>query len=177
MSSTAGSRYNGAVEFILRDSRPGDFETLWAIDQACFPSGIAYSRVELKFYIRRRNSFTLVAENVAEEEGLGQEKSPRSPVPTTRIAGFIVGEAVRGQGHIITIDVIAEARRSGLGSELLTAAEDRLRSAACASIHLETAVDNKAAIAFYKRHKYFIEKTAPRYYSNGVDALVLAKPL
>jgi len=46
MSSTAGSRYNGAVEFILRDSRPGDFETLWAIDQVTGTRwGRAYSQV------------------------------------------------------------------------------------------------------------------------------------
>ena len=41
--------------------------------------------------------------------------------------GFIVAEAGRA-GHIITIDVLDEFRRSGLGSQLMAAAEDRLRS-------------------------------------------------
>ena len=42
---------------------------------------------------------------------------------------------------------------------------------------LETAVDNASALAFYKRHQYFLVKTVPRYYATGVDALVLKKDL
>jgi ribosomal protein S18 acetylase RimI-like enzyme len=38
-------------------------------------------------------------------------------------------------------------------------------------------VDNRDALAFYKRHGYYLIKTVPRYYSNGVDALVLEKDL
>ena len=42
---------------------------------------------------------------------------------------------------------------------------------------LETAVDNVAALSFYKRHGYSVVRTWPRYYSNGVDALVMRKEL
>ena len=42
---------------------------------------------------------------------------------------------------------------------------------------LETAVDNRAALAFYKAHEYDVVRTIPRYYSDGVDALVLKKDL
>jgi ribosomal protein S18 acetylase RimI-like enzyme len=73
--------------------------------------------------------------------------------------------------------VLQEARRLGVGSQLLTAAEERLRKLKCNSVSLETAVDNQSALFFYKRHGYFTVKTIPRYYSNGVDALVLQKDL
>jgi len=63
--------------------------------------------------------------------------------------------------------VIAAARRFGMGSLLLRAAEDRLISAGCRSVELETAVDNAAALLFYKRHGYSVVTTYPRYYSNG----------
>ena len=53
----------------------------------------------------------------------------------------------------------------------------RLAAAGCQRVSLETAVDNASAISFYKRHGYFLAKTVPRYYSNGVDALVLEKDL
>ena len=151
--------YNVAVAFLIRDFKPEDFEMLWRIDQECFPPGISYSRQELKLYMRRRGAFTLVANDV---DGA--------------IAGFIVAQA-GSTGHVVTIDVIAAARRSGVGSLLLRAAEDRLRAAGSRAVGLETAVDNAAALSFYKRHGYSIVRTWPRYYSNGVDALVMKKEL
>jgi len=157
------TRYNGAVSFVIREFLPADFETLWRLDQECFPPGISYSRQELKFYMRRKRSFTLVAEADGE--------TGHAP-----IGGFII--AYGGvTGHIITIDVTAKLRRSGLGSQLLKAAEDRLRTAGSRGVTLETAVDNSGALAFYKRHGYSVVGTWPRYYSNGVDALVMTKDL
>jgi len=153
------------VAFLIRDANPDDFDKLWRMDQECFPPGISYSRMELKVYMRRRGAFTLVAE---------QPPSSKAQAP---IAGFLVAEAGRGVGHIITIDVIPSTRRSGVGSQLLRAAEERLRAAGCRAVALETAVDNLSALAFYKRHGYAVIKTWPRYYSNGVDALVLRKEL
>ena len=170
--------YNDEVEFTLRDFRREDFETLWRIDQECFPPGISYSRLELAAYVRRWGSFTLVAES-SDMNGnvmLGQNRSSAKPSSIT--LGFIVAEASRrGVGHIITIDVLPAAQRLGLGSKLLNAAEDRLRTAGCRRVSLETAVDNQAALVFYKKHGYSLTKTVPGYYSNGVDALVLSKQL
>ena len=169
--------------FTIRDFQPADFDRLWRIDQECFPPGISYSRLELRVYMRRRGSFTLVAVD-GEVEGTGDAilgKSKKSPSPESAlrsgIEGFIVAEAGRGSGHIITIDVMDGARRSGVGSLLLRSAEERLRVAQCRTVELETAVDNISALAFYKRHGYGVIGTLPRYYTNGVDALVLRKEL
>jgi ribosomal-protein-alanine N-acetyltransferase len=174
--SARASRYNVGVPSTIRDFRLDDFETLWHIDQECFSPGISYSRPELKFYIRRRGSFTLVAEKETEKAAERvPEKATAAPVEE-KIAGFIVTQTGR-TGHIITIDVIAAARRSGVGSRLLQAAEDRLRAAGSKTVSLETAVDNLPALAFYKRHGYSVTETVPRYYSNGVDALRMKKEL
>ncbi len=135
--------------------------------------------------MRRRASFTLVA---ASQESVKSDDSPsatetRQNLPASglsegAIAGFLIAEAgARARGHIITIDVIPSARRAGVGSLLLRAAEDRLISVECRSVELETAVDNLSAISFYKRHGFSVIKTFPRYYSNGMDALVLEKTL
>ena len=154
------------MQFRLREYRPEDFNTLWQIDQSCFPPNIAYSQFELRTYIRRARSLTLVAES--EESG--------SVRPT--ILGFLVAESGRnGAGHIITIDVRPEARRHHVGTAVLDAAEARLRAANCSYVRLETAVDNVSALAFYKRHGYDVVQTIPRYYSNGLDALLMEKSL
>jgi [ribosomal protein S18]-alanine N-acetyltransferase len=154
------------VQFTIRDYRPEDFEVLWEIDQQCFPPGISYSKYELKTYICWRNAFTLVVEIA------GTEAQRAATV------GFLVAASrQRGVGHIVTIDVLSEARRHGLGSTLLRMGEERFRASGYRSVRLETAVDNLGALAFYKRHGYDVVKTVPRYYSNGVDALLLEKDL
>jgi [ribosomal protein S18]-alanine N-acetyltransferase len=144
---------------MLRDFRKDDFDRLWALDQECFPPGIAYSKAELMHYIRRQGTFTIVAEADGE------------------IAAFVVGEMVCQRGHLITLDVHERVRRAGLGSKLMVAAETRLRERGCAVVFLETAVDNFAAISFYKRHEYAVLKTIPRYYDGKLDALLMGKKL
>jgi len=148
------------VAFVIRDSKPEEFETLWWIDQQCFPPEIAYSRQELRTYMRRREAFTLVAAREPEES----------------VGGFLVAQSGL-TGHIITIDVLKASRRAGVGSLLLRSAEDRLAATGSRAVGLETAVDNASALAFYKRHGYHVIRTWPRYYANGVDALVLEKKL
>ncbi len=166
------------MKFALRDFRPEEFETLWRIDQQCFAPGISYSRLELATYLQRPGAFALVADGfqVTDTGGLKGPSKPGQSSPET--VGFIVAEAgSRGSGHIITIDVLPQARGLGIGSQLLHAAEGRLGDARCQSVILETAVDNKASLSFYKRHCYSVIKTLPGYYSNGVDAFVLKKDL
>lgn len=147
------------VQLKLREYRKEDFDRLWVIDQQCFPAGIAYSKAELMHYIRRQGAVTIIAETENE------------------IGGFAVAERVRQRGHLVTLDVLSPFRRSGIGSKLMIAAEDVLRSEGCTVVFLETAVNNLAAIAFYKKHEYVVLKTIPRYYEGKLDALLMGKKL
>lgn len=166
------TRYNGSVSFRVRPFQQADFETLWRMDQVCFDPQLAYSRLELAFYMRRPGAFTLVAEAEGEDTGKNGDGAGQ-------ILGFVVAEARRKgkTGHIITLDVVPETRRSGVGSALLQAAEEQLLRAGAATVALETAVNNMAAIRFYKQKGYFVEKTVPGYYSNELDAFVMRKEL
>ena len=80
-------------------------------------------------------------------------------------------------GHIITIDVVAGARRGGVGAGLLLAAEERLQQGGASVVELETPANNAGAIRFYKQMGYFVEKTVTGYYSTQMDALVMRKEL
>jgi [ribosomal protein S18]-alanine N-acetyltransferase len=154
------AEYNDSVAIVIREYRAEDFNTLWHLDQKCFAPGIAYSKRELKGFIGHKGVFALVAIEAHTDE----------------IVGFIVVHGAAA-GHIITIDVSPQARRSGVGSLLIGQAEKRLQAAGSRTVGLETAVDNSGALKFYKRHGYSIIRTWPRYYANGVDALVLEKEL
>jgi len=159
-----------AATYRLRDYRPGDLRRLWEIDQQCFARGIAYSQRELAHYIAQAGGFTVVAETAGP---VGNETT-RQP----HIVGFLVGHVLpRGAGHIVTIDVLPEARRARIGSMLMEECEARLRTAECEAVYLETAVDNDIALRFYKRHRYSVLKTIPRYYLDSVDALLMGKKL
>ena len=149
----------------LRDYRPQDFARLLEIDQVCFVDGIAYSEREMSYFLGRPSAVRIVGEEAG------------------KIQGFIVGDRFRprrsqqSMGQIITIDVLPEARRTGLGSSLLSAAEERLRQAGCTYVSLETAVDNLAAMRFYKKHGYVGLKVLPNYYLDSIDALLMGKKL
>jgi ribosomal-protein-alanine N-acetyltransferase len=153
--------------FRLRDYRPGDFERLYALDQSCFDPQLAYSRAELRFYVRHPATFTIVA-----------DQSQPAETDDNAIAGFLIAHRRRGGvGHVITIDVDAPYRRSRVGTLLMEEAERRLREQGCSAVTLETAVDNVAAISFYMKRGYSITHTLRGYYSNGLDALVMRKEL
>lgn len=149
----------------LRDYRPEDFPQLLEIDQACFVEGIAYSARELRYYLGRPSALRIVGESGG------------------TIKGFIIADRYRPRqstellGHIITIDVLPEARRTGLGSRLMAAAEEKLKEEGCTYVSLETAVDNAAAMRFYKKHGYTGLKILPGYYLDSIDALLMGKKL
>lgn len=161
------------LTFTVRDYRPTDFEQLWSIDQQCFPEGISYSQMELNGFITRRNAVTLVGEfaTSAEENAVSADAQ--------RIAGFVIAHSVRHRyGRILTLDIVPEARRSGLATTLMNQCERRLRNSGCREIYLETAVDNEPAIRLYRKLGYRILRTLPEYYvSHALDAFQMGKRL
>ena len=148
-----------ASETTLRLYRPPDFETLYRIDQACFPRGLAYGRDELKSYLRCDGSHCRLAE-------VGNE-----------VAGFILTERSGNLGHIVTLDVLEAHRRQRVGSLLLRAAEQEAVSQGVKTMYLETATDNKAAIALWAKHGYRKSGSLKDYYGRGLDAFEMEKQL
>jgi [ribosomal protein S18]-alanine N-acetyltransferase len=148
----------------LRPYQPDDFETLFKIDKACYPPRIAYSRRELRAFLGDPGAECVVAE------------------VENQIAGFIIAEAeARPQraitGHIITIDVLEPYRRSGIGSLLISAAEERMAARGAKQVELETARNNDAAIAFWQKHGYRTRGVYEHYYPGGMDAFSMVKSL
>ncbi len=163
----ASTPQSADVGFIIRNYRPADFDRLWQIDQLCFPPGIAYSQMELSGFITRRNAITLVGE-------LQNANNQEDP-----IAGFVIAHPIRRKyGRILTLDILPQARRSGLATKLMTASEERLRALGCGEMYLETAVNNEPALKLYRKLGYEILRTLPEYYtSHSLDAYLMGKRL
>ena len=143
----------------LRNFTADDFETLYRIDQECFPRGICYSRRTLRWFLALHGAECIVAER----EGA--------------ITGFILTQAENQQGQIITLDVLEAHRRSGIGARLLAEAERRMAARGVCTIQLETAHDNAPAIAFWQKHGYRTEAVLKNYYLGKQDALGMRKVL
>ena len=95
---------------------------------------------------------------------------------TRGIAGFAVAQPIRKIGRILTLDIVPEARRFGLGSRLMQDCEKRLRAAGCQQVFLETAVNNEAALGLYHKLGYEIIRTLPLYYpTHALDAYLMGK--
>jgi [ribosomal protein S18]-alanine N-acetyltransferase len=145
---------------LLRGFKDDDLETLHAIDVACFPPGVAYSREELALFVGHHGSKTWVA--VEHDEAIG----------------FLVANRTRnGTMHIITLDVKEAWRRHRVGTALMDAAEDWGRKEGLPTASLETAEENLAAQAFYQKRGYGKLGQVRNYYANGSTAWVMGKAL
>ena len=145
------------VTFSLRKYHLQDFESLYAIDQACYEPAIAYSRRDLRNYLRFPGADCLVAQ------------------ADNQTAGFILAAHNDRWGYIITIDVLEPYRRLGMGSLLLREAERRLAASGVRDVALETAINNASAIAFWKKHGYLTDGVKKNYYPGGIDAYSMRK--
>jgi [ribosomal protein S18]-alanine N-acetyltransferase len=148
-----------SATFTLRDYEPHDFAAIHRLDQACFPSGISYSKTTLKYFLSLPSADCIVA------------------TENDRIAGFILTEENPPLAHIITLDVAEAVRRHGVGTLLLEKSERNLTLRGVRHVLLETAVENAAAVAFWQRHGYRIEAGLKRYYLGRLDAYEMRKIL
>jgi [ribosomal protein S18]-alanine N-acetyltransferase len=158
---------------VLRLYSPADFEALYEIDQACYPPEVAYSRRELRNYLRFPGAECVVAENVA--ESVTNIAGESRPAP--EIIGFCITAHHHCDGYIVTMDVLAAYRRHHVGSALLTEAERRVAAKGVTEIGLETATDSDSAIAFWEKHGYRKLGVRKHYYPGGRDAFSMAKTI
>lgn len=142
-----------------------DLDALLAIDRQCFPPGIAYSRMELRFYLNHPGSVSMLAEDDA----------------TGEIAGFVIAEVQLQKGlpvgHIVTIDVLSSSRRQGIGRLLMDVVLIQLGEAGTKVVRLEVAADNEIAQAFYREFGFTPAGRIRGYYMGKLDALVMEKRL
>lgn len=91
--------------------------------------------------------------------------------------GFFIRDLVR-RGHVISIAVLPEYRRRGIGRSLMTEGMRRMKEIYGAEeVVLEVRVTNTPAIELYRKLGFKVVRILPRYYRDGEDAYLMARPL
>ena len=93
-----------------------------------------------------------------------------------RPGGFLLGRVAGGEAELLTVVVDVDARRRGVGGELLAAFVADARARGASEAFLEVAEDNRAARALYARGGWAPVGRRPGYYGGG-DALILRRGL
>jgi [ribosomal protein S18]-alanine N-acetyltransferase len=147
----------------LRAAIEADLHSLFELDQICFTDGIAYSLSEFRSLLRSKGTIGVVAE----DNGV--------------LAGFAMAQLGRLRrsygGHVVTIDVAPEFRRRGVGRLLMAHIERQVRDAGASWLRLEVAVNNAAALSFYKGLGFEAIGRIRGYYQRNLDAIAMEKIL
>jgi ribosomal-protein-alanine N-acetyltransferase len=78
------------------------------------------------------------------------------------------------KGHIISVAVLPEARRRGIGTEMMGFVMDKVEANdTIVEITLEVRQSNLAAINLYRQLKFVSSKILNHYYSDGEDAVLM----
>jgi ribosomal protein S18 acetylase RimI-like enzyme len=137
----------------IRNFQDEDLERLYEIDRICFSDEIAYSRAELLFQVNHPKSITRVGEG-----------------PGT-ILGFVLARIEHPScAHVLTLDVIPEARRCRIGISLMRFLHGLLAKEHVTVAVLEVSVRNLPAIRLYEKLRYKHVETLYGYYRGGGDA-------
>jgi ribosomal-protein-alanine N-acetyltransferase len=96
-------------------------------------------------------------------------------VESDQMVGFVAGDPRPSQGFswIVTIGVLPNYQRKGVGRALLNACEAQLKTP---RLRLSVRASNQAAINLYEQEGYRTMDIWKAYYDDGENALVMEKP-
>jgi [ribosomal protein S18]-alanine N-acetyltransferase len=138
----------------IRTFRAEDLDQVVAIEKATFPD--PYGKLLFRWFgVVTGNGFI-----VARRE---------------RVLGYLISEIRGGQGHIVSMAVDPECRRTGIGEALLREGLARMASKVH-EVYLEVRAGNEAAIRLYEKHSFKMTgDVLERYYPDGESAIVMSR--
>jgi ribosomal-protein-alanine N-acetyltransferase len=108
-------------------------------------------------------------------------------VKSKEIVGYIMGRIERGlsnygfriskKGHIVSVAVLHEYRKHGVGYDLVSKSLKAMGNYGAAEFVLEVRESNIPAIDLYKKLGFENSKVLKGYYSDGEDAYLMSKRL
>jgi len=78
------------------------------------------------------------------------------------------------KGHVVSIAVLEEYRKKGLGSAIVEEAIKGVKERRCDELYLEVRCSNNDAVRLYEKLGFFIKQRLKAYYRDGEDAFLMA---
>ena len=143
---------------MFRVAGPNDLDALYRFEILCFREH-RFRRDHVDWILRNERALTLV------EDG-------RKAVTAAMMLLF--------EGHVcrvLSVAVAPKARRHGIGTRMMHAAEAVCRERGMSTIRLEVSTQNLVAMEFYRRLGYRTDGVLYGYYSWGEDAYSMHKAI
>jgi ribosomal-protein-alanine N-acetyltransferase len=185
---------NQEINFIIRNADENDIPEVMEVNLRTLPENYWYGFY--KFVLERWGDIFLVAEMDKKIIGyiMNRVEDARDPVLYGK-ENELIKEKKRSiedimssfknmfseshkVGHVISIAVLPEYRKKGIGTALLNEAINRMKNNyGTEAVYLEVRVSNKDAISLYKKMGFEEVRIIKEYYRNGEDAYVMVKKL
>lgn len=140
--------------FSVRAFRGSDRPALEALWARVFPDDPPRNApgIMIDNKLKVQPELLLVGERTAEPA------DDQSGATSPNIGGAVMAGYDGVRGWIYHLAVAPELRRRGLGSQLVRAAEERLRALGCPKVNLQVRTSNREVVAFYRRLGYQVEE-------------------
>lgn len=151
---------------VIRPVREEELLNIMTINRVCLPENYSYSFFYSIFKTNPESFLVAEVNNGIVGYVMCRVEWGGSKIDTLRL---------RKLGHIVSIAILPEYRRKGIGRALMKEAINVLRDIyGCDEIYLEVRITNTQAINLYYSLGFKVMKVAKGYYIDGEDAYVMA---
>ncbi len=152
-------------DYIIRRCEPGDLIPVMEINLKTLPEH--YSDYFYESLLAEMPEAFLVAENHGKLVGYTMCKTEYG-FSNFKKLGFVK------KGHVVSIAVLEEHRRRGLGSVIVEEAIKGVKERRCDELYLEVRCSNNEAVRLYEKMGFFIKQRLKTYYRDGEDAFLMS---
>jgi len=141
------------MEIVIDDMKVEDLPEIVGIENASFKTPWS----ETLFY--NEICKTIAVSRVAKIDG--------------KVVGYLCGNVILDEGHILNLAVHPEFRRLGIASSLIKEMIDIMRDRDCRSVFLEVRISNEQARIMYEKFGFTLLGTRKNYYILPVEDAVI----
>jgi [ribosomal protein S18]-alanine N-acetyltransferase len=146
------------LPFSVRPVRPSDLDRICEIEHASFGKDAYPRNLFAEFYRKCGHLFLVVAR-------------------ADTVWGYMITCLCGDRAELVSVAVAPPARQRRAASALMDSTLRRLRRRRVTRIHLMVRVGNRKARSFYEKYGFHKVRIVRRYYSDGADALMMAREI